>query len=231
MLCRIGGFDEAYHYFLEDADVNLRLQEFGFKTAIVPTAEIIHNYRESRGRGSNRVPKSLYNLGASTHHFLRQHARKERLQDLDRFYTDQESRLINFFHLGLIRPKQIKGLMRDLRRGIDAGADREKRTPLQPINGKRLSKLLLRDLKFTTSFQEPSGASNSGIPVHLRMIPTVHAARLTFRRKGYWRMTFGRFGRLSRNDPWWRYRKKSTAITRIETFLEPRLSRTTSDKL
>ncbi len=224
-LHKIGGFDESFFYFLEDADINLRLQNEGYKTAIIPKAEIIHNYAESRGRASNRVPKSLYNLGASTHYFLKRHAPEDRVQNLDQFHSDQEKRLVAFFHLGLIRPRQIKGLMRDLRRGSDAGAYRESITPLKKIRSTKMAALKLRDLTLELSRIEPVTTAGDIIPIQLRMLPTTHGARLTFRRKGYWRMTFGRFGRLHRNEPWYRYRFRKTAIKRIENFLLPRFTR------
>ena len=223
-LHKIGGFDEAYFYYLEDADINKRLQDAGFKIAIVPKAEIIHSYGESRGRASNRVPKSLYNLGASTHYYLKQHAPENKIENLNKFHSDQEKRLISFFHLGLIRPRQIKGLMRDLRMGSDAGASRESLKPLQKIRRKKIAALKLRELSLEMSVKEPTDFGGDSIPIHLRMLPTNHGARLTFRRKGYWRMTFGRYGRLQRSEPWYRYRFRKSALNRIRDFLLPRFS-------
>lgn len=229
ILHEIGGFDEAFFYYLEDADINLRLQKAGYSIAITPKAEIIHSYGESRGRASNRVPKSLYNLGASTHYFLRQHAPKDRIENLDKFRIDQEKRLISFFNLGLIRPRQINGLMRDLRRGCDAGADRESLKPLKKIRRRKLTALSTRNLTLQMSYTEPTSFGSDTIPMHLRMLHTTHGARLTFRRKGYWRMTYGRFGRLHRDEPWYRYRFRKTALNRIRNFLLPRFTHQNED--
>ena len=221
----VGGFDESFHYFLEDADINLRLQQKGWKTAVVPQAEIIHNYKESRGRARNRVPKTLYNLGASTHHFLKKHASDMRLENLETFYKEQEDRLRNFFHLGLIRPKQIRALLRDLRRGVDGGADRESKHPLEKIRSTRLSQMKPRELTLDLSLSEPRGQYDNRVPIHVKINPTTQATRLTFRRKGYWRITTGRFGRLDRSEPYWKYRSHETAMARIKSFLEPRFTK------
>jgi len=48
---RFGGFDEAFHYYAEDADFSLRLRQAGWKVTHVPTACVIH----VRGGSSTRV--------------------------------------------------------------------------------------------------------------------------------------------------------------------------------
>ncbi|TKA96303.1 glycosyltransferase, partial [Cereibacter changlensis] len=67
----IGGFDPAYRFYLDEADVCLRLPAL---TAIVPLAEVHHGFAESAHRRADRAPRTLREIGASTMVFLRRHA-------------------------------------------------------------------------------------------------------------------------------------------------------------
>ena len=62
-LLAIGGFDPAYRFYLDEADVNLRMAGL---TAIIPDAQVHHGYLASPRRAANRVPLSLYDIAAST---------------------------------------------------------------------------------------------------------------------------------------------------------------------
>ena len=73
MLLRMGGFDPAYRFYLDEADVNLRMAGLGL-TAIIPDAQVHHGYLASTRRAANRVPLSLHDIAASTAIFLRRHA-------------------------------------------------------------------------------------------------------------------------------------------------------------
>src|SRR5690606_23264203 len=69
-----GGFDPAFRFYLDEADVNLRLAAAGHLTAVVPRAEVIHGFAASARRRADRVPADLTDIGASTAVFLRRHA-------------------------------------------------------------------------------------------------------------------------------------------------------------
>ncbi|MFQ5438825.1 MAG: glycosyltransferase family 2 protein, partial [Paracoccaceae bacterium] len=43
-LVELGGFDENFRYFLDETDMNYRLGLAGWKTAIVPRAQVHHSY-------------------------------------------------------------------------------------------------------------------------------------------------------------------------------------------
>ncbi len=139
-LREIRGFDEGFHYYLDDTDINLRLQDAGYSTAIVPGAQVIHNFAQSRGRSHARIPQSLYDLGSSTNLFLRKHLPAELEINLRRFYQDQEQRLKEYFYYGRITKKQKNKLLRDLNNGLVSGAVRRSKTPLKPATQKRLVK-------------------------------------------------------------------------------------------
>lgn len=75
-LLQIGGFDPAYRFYLDEADVNLRMagQNLQDLTAIIPSAQVHHGYLASARRTAHRVPLSLHDISASTAIFLRRHA-------------------------------------------------------------------------------------------------------------------------------------------------------------
>ena len=56
-LNQIGGFDEQFHYFLDESDVCLRLYKAGWGATIAPFAEVHHAYAESSERAANRAPR------------------------------------------------------------------------------------------------------------------------------------------------------------------------------
>ena len=70
----IGGFDEGLHFYLDDADISLRLAALGGLAAVVPDAVVQHGFASSARRRADRVPLSLHEIGASTAYFLRRHA-------------------------------------------------------------------------------------------------------------------------------------------------------------
>ena len=72
-LAHIGGFDEAFAYFLEETDVNLRLVDRGWTIGFVPDAEVHHYFLENEVRNKTRVPRSLYQLARSKAYFCWKH--------------------------------------------------------------------------------------------------------------------------------------------------------------
>jgi len=69
-LLEIGGFDPAFRFYLDEVDVNLRMQAL---TAVVPLAQVVHGFAESVRRRADRVPVSLHDIGASTMCLWRRH--------------------------------------------------------------------------------------------------------------------------------------------------------------
>ena len=72
-LRRIGGFDEQFHYFLDESDVCLRLVKSGWGAAIAPYAEVHHAYAESSERAANRAPRDMFQVSASRVYFSLTH--------------------------------------------------------------------------------------------------------------------------------------------------------------
>jgi len=73
VLERLGGFDPAFHFYLDETDLNMRIGVAGLKTAIVPLAQVHHGFAESTRRSADRVSATLYDIGASLAVYLRKH--------------------------------------------------------------------------------------------------------------------------------------------------------------
>ena len=69
-LRQINGFDEQFHYFLDESDVCLRLVKSGWGASIAPFAEVHHAYAESSERAANRAPRDLFQVSASRAYYL-----------------------------------------------------------------------------------------------------------------------------------------------------------------
>ena len=63
----VGGFDERYFLYYEDADICRRLQGAGRPVVYVPAAEVVHDAR----RASRRDPRLALHHAASAWRFMR----------------------------------------------------------------------------------------------------------------------------------------------------------------
>lgn len=123
-LLAAGGFDPAYRFFLDEADVNLRLAEQGGLTAVVPSAIVQHGFAASERRRSDRTPRDLHEIGASAAVFARRHSPDEADRALDRLRGSQRKRLIRLMVSGAIEPRDVERLAMSLEVGIAEGAVR-----------------------------------------------------------------------------------------------------------
>ena len=124
-LAHIGGFDAAYAFFLDEADVNLRLDAAGWAQAIVPMAEVHHGFAAGPHRTADRVPTDLFELGASLAHFLARHARAaDTAPRLAEFRAEQRARLDRHLLLGRLSGREVRRLLARLEAGLAAGAAR-----------------------------------------------------------------------------------------------------------
>ena len=126
-LAQAGGFDEAYRFFLDEVDLNRRVAEAGWSTAIVPRAEVLHGYAAGPHRTSRRVPRDLFEIGASQAAFV---ARTGTGEAVAREQTrEQEHRLGRLFDLGLLSGRRRTWLLDRYRAGRTEGAAREVAIP------------------------------------------------------------------------------------------------------
>ncbi|MFM1864208.1 MAG: hypothetical protein RLZ26_2730 [Pseudomonadota bacterium] len=131
-----GGFDPAFAYFLDYADICRRLAPCG-TIAFVPGAEVQHERAAGPHRGPDRAPRDLYEVGASLAVFLRRHAQPadhaaEHAAARAAFVAEQRRRLLRHMIAGRLGPEEVARLMRRLGQGLAAGAARAL-APLGPL--------------------------------------------------------------------------------------------------
>lgn len=210
-LAALGGFDPAYRFYLDETDVNLRLAAQGQKTAIVPLAEVHHGFAQSPRRRADRVPRTLFEIGASTAVFQRRHGAGPEI--LSQRVDQERLRLLRHMIDGRIEPAQVARLMTTLTDGIDDGRSRPL-TQLEPLGACQCE-----FLGFTPLPQGPTMVL-SGRPHQARALkkraqrmvadgqrvtlflfsPTTLFHRVGFHCDGYWLQTGGIFGRSARKQ-------------------------------
>jgi GT2 family glycosyltransferase len=122
----LGGFDENYHYFLEETDFLLRLGEAGGKIAVDPQAEVQHGYAESAIRTANGAPKCLHVIARSKAYFCHINRRPETSlaainYALARFIAIKSCLLLSNFLLARLNVRAAARLLLELRTGIREG--------------------------------------------------------------------------------------------------------------
>jgi glycogen(starch) synthase len=125
----LGGFDETFAYFLDETDVNKRMDDAGMRMAVIPEAEIHHKYAPSHLRGTERIATNMLPVARSIAYFALTHAAPElgwaavsdRLKD---FYSKEFGWKADLVAQGKISPATFDGLMRQTKAGIIDGIDR-----------------------------------------------------------------------------------------------------------
>ena len=205
-LADIGGFDQAYRFFLDEADVNLRLGLAGWSTAIVPLAEVHHGFAAGPHRSARRVPTSLFELGASQAHFLACHAPdSQRAARLEAFRDEQRRRLMRHFSLGRLSGRGVRHLMQTIEEGFAEGRRRSAAparidppagtfVPVTPVASGRRTLCLGR--------AAARAAAERGDEVtFLKPEPGIRPLTVGFTPGGYFLHRFGLLGRAERDRP------------------------------
>ncbi len=224
-LRQVGGFDPAYRFFLDEADVNLRLAPLG-KTAVVPGAEVVHGYAASARRRTDRVPLSLHEIAASTAVFLRRHAGPAHLErGWLRLQGEQAARVA-----GLLAGKRIDAaaqatLMTSLAMGWAEGLARplptllampDSAAPFQPLagTGPRPGRIFAGRLWQRRRLMAKAAAFvvEGGVATVLCFSLTPRAHRVSFGADGVWLQEGGVFGRSQRAGPRLRFARFATRV-------------------
>lgn len=236
----LGGFDEAYHYYLEDADLNLRMAQAGGVTAVVPKAQVHHGYAASPRRRHDRVPRTLKQIGASEAVFLRRHGTLQAAAA--RFAAVQlrhRKSLLRHMVAGRIQPGDVGRLLRTLRDGWLEGMERALPKPLpRPESAKTFLRFdppiaktpshgwgwrALRNRNVQKSAQAVSGGNRHTLYL-LSVWPLRHW--LYFDTLGFWMQSGGLIGRAERTKTGLiagTFRKRyQIEVQRVAEFREPR---------
>lgn len=208
-LLAIGGFDPAYRFYLDEADVNLRLPGL---TAIIPDAQVHHGYLASTRRTANRVPLSLHDIAASTAIFLRRHAPEADMGAALKALSLREStRIAAHRRAGRIHAQAELALLTTLTQGWAEGLAHPlaaltplppATAPLQPLNtGPRPGKILAGRFWQKRRLLAEAAASTATITTVFIFTPTARPHKLSFQPEGYWLQTGGIFGQSTRHGP------------------------------
>jgi O-antigen biosynthesis protein len=118
LLRAAGGFDETFRFYLEDADLNMRLGAMGAVTAYAPGAVVHHATAASPRRRADRAPRDLFDIGRSTAAFvLRHHSAGGVREALDAARSREWVRALGGLETGALEPRQVRRLLA----GYDAG--------------------------------------------------------------------------------------------------------------
>jgi hypothetical protein len=125
ILAELGGFDPAFRFYLDETDLNMRLAQAGWATALVPLAEVHHGYLGSDQRSAERAPKDLVQLGASVAVFLKKYCPSEQHPHVwRRVVREQRNRALRHMMHGRLEPRDVRKLMQGLSKGYKEGGAR-----------------------------------------------------------------------------------------------------------
>lgn len=202
-------FDEAFAFYMDETDLNMRLANAGFKTAIVPLAQVHHGYAASARRTPQRVPRDLTQIAASVAVFQRKHGTPDPKPERAR----QRARLLRHMVAGDMMPGDVWRLMRGWDKGWAAGMKRAlgqvtahhfAGTAFKPFASGFSGHTLLTG-RFWQRGQRMAQASDrikAGERVTLFLFAlTPKRHRLTFAQPGIWLQRGGQFGASDRDDP------------------------------
>ncbi|CUH64888.1 Putative glycosyltransferase EpsH [Thalassovita gelatinovora] len=124
VLLEQGGFDPAYRFYLDETDLNMRLAVAGYKTVIVPLAQVHHAYAPSTRRRRNRSVTDLYDIGASSMIFLRLHCPEAlHVTRIAAVRQEQRERLLIQMRDGLLEPSEVRWALKRLEQGLTEAAE------------------------------------------------------------------------------------------------------------
>ncbi|GAA5076273.1 glycosyltransferase [Roseibacterium beibuensis] len=231
---RIGGFDPAFAFYLDDTDFAIRMAEAGLQSALTWDMIVHHGFAASARRSEDRVPLSLHDIGASTAVFLRKHASEGEIEaQIDQLVADQRRRLLLLARRRKIDARAMRELMESLHAGLEDG--RQRRTSHPQVTPANLPFLPLRDAPATgwsilsgwrhqasRLRREAADLVASGQRVSLFLFePTPRKHKVSFTEGGWWEQTGGLFGPSDRDGPpvqAWRFQTRlDTELARVRT--------------
>ncbi|KIN74368.1 Glycosyl transferase, family 2 [Sulfitobacter guttiformis KCTC 32187] len=226
-LVGIGGFDPAFRFYLDETDVNMRMARAGYATALVPLAQVHHGFAESARRRDDRVPRDLFEIGASWAVFQRKHiANDERAEHWTKQVGAERKRLLEHMVAGRLEPRDVRRLMKGLHAGYAQGQTRTfgsvtvARHPVLPFRPaavlpRKAGFVAVRALQGAAAINAAAARAKEGsIETVLVLSLTALFHRVTFEQQGVWVQRGGLFGRAERSEPIFRLTTKSRRAAR-----------------
>ncbi|RFP90788.1 glycosyltransferase [Rhodobacteraceae bacterium 63075] len=218
VLCQMGGFDEAYHFFLDETDLNLRLADEGHGTALVPLAEVHHAYSASHRRGEDRTVRDLFDVGASSAVMLRKFGQDvgPRLEEIR---AEQRDRLTDQRARGLLSGAQNRKVQDSLEVGFEAGLERRfgqyadlgaPKEDFLAFSPERSGSLVIEGWRWSSGAlrEQAKDAAARGVNVSLFIFGlNARYHRVRYDAAGYWEQSGGLFGKSERHQPLFRLRR------------------------
>ncbi|MGJ8617045.1 MAG: glycosyltransferase family 2 protein [Sulfitobacter sp.] len=230
VLIELGGFDPAFHYFLEETDLNMRLARAGHKTAIVPLAEVHHGFAANRLRTDARVPRDLFDIGASWAVFQRKHITKDKHSDQWRRLRKQErARLLRHMVDGRLEPRDVRRMLQRLDHGYSAGQERPfgqgtlSKHPIAPFQSflssvRKSSLIVTRPVRCKKDYvRAVDRVKNGEIVTLLNLSRTAIYHQLKFDPEGIWMQSGGIYGKVARHEPLFRMISRSRRVEKERT--------------
>lgn len=227
-LLRNGGFDPVFRFYLDETDLNLRLAEQNATTAVVPQAIVHHGFSASVRRTAERVPLTLFEIGASVVAFLRRHSAKAQVEALVAAERVRQSKRLHR-HLidGRLEPRDVRRLLKSFDEGCKAGSGRPVSRPDPIPAGKMAFQPFLTSTPYDHFILKGRPWQAARIRDEARSLvaqghrvsvfnlsPTIRRHRVVFHPDGFWFQTGGLFGASDRTDPVYRYWRFSDRIDR-----------------
>ncbi|MFQ5621949.1 MAG: glycosyltransferase family 2 protein [Paracoccaceae bacterium] len=212
-LVGIGGFDSGFRFYLEEVDVDFRLAGAGWRTAVVPGAQVQHERHAGPHRTESGAPRNLREIGASHARFLAKHGRRSEMErELAGFRRKQEGRLRRFVSDGRLTSAAAKKLAAELQAGMAEGPVRRQQSLPRGPAGQGAAviddtapfgvTLIARPFRRRLARRLAGRLAEAGIPVTLiDFRPGARRLRVRFTGGGYWLHRGGTFGRVLRDEP------------------------------
>ncbi len=212
VLCTLGGFDTAFAYFLDDADVSLRLAGAGYTAVVAPLAEVHHAFAPSPRRTAMRAPSDLFDIGRSSAIYFRRHPGAELDELFQRIRVRERARVVRHLVAGTCEPRDLPRLMASLEDGWSAGLSAALPTlsalsmaqndfrPLTPRAGSHVV-ISSRFFRRRRTLAKAGDLAESGRRVSFfsfSLTPVRH--HVSYTESGVWSQTGGQFGRSVRSD-------------------------------
>ncbi len=223
----IGMFDPGFSYFLDESDVNIRIAKAGYKSAIVPLAQVHHSAGGSERRHVNGVPYSLYQSGMSAALFLRKHCPTENVGKAWQEIQQQNKRQLHrHMIIGNCEPEQIERLIATMEDGFVCGQRLQVTEPLKLTSPKERFVKFSDDQKRGVhqiivgtwwsrrrSRQKAAKAVATGKVVSLLLLSyTSLYHHVRYHPGGFWEQSGGLFGRSVRNEKLFRWHTLESRI-------------------
>ncbi|MEY1557019.1 glycosyltransferase family 2 protein [Yoonia sp. R2331] len=208
----VGGFDEAFAFYLDETDLNVRIADAGHVTAVVPMARVHHGFAASARRTAHRVPRDLTEIAASTAVFQRKHLGRT---DKAPARRAQRLRLVRHMVAGDLMPGDVLRMMRGFDRGWSAGETRDANQRAQPSTPPEFKPVTVQvrgHRTMTARFWRANRATahaikavEGGSRVTLFLFSaTARKHKVWFDPRGFWVQRGGQFGPSERDQPWFR---------------------------